>query len=104
MTAPQPDVTSLTLTVLLWAVPGRHDEVEAYEDAVLALLSRYGGRVVTRVRRRDPDEEGPLEVQVIELPDTDALEGFLLDPDRAAMSATRDRCIARTEMFEAVQR
>lgn len=93
----------LTLTVMLWAVPGREQELGDYEDTVLALLPRYGGRVAERVRRRDPDEEQPLEVQVIDLPDTDALEGFLVDPDRTSMAAQRDRCVARTQMFEVLR-
>ncbi|SDE60479.1 hypothetical protein [Auraticoccus monumenti] len=93
----------LTLTVMLWAVPGLEQELSAYEDAVLALLPRYGGRVAERVRRREPDEEHPLEVQVIDLPDTDALEGFLVDPERTSMSSVRDRCVARTQMFEVVR-
>ncbi len=98
------DDQQLTLTVLLWAVPGHEDELGRYEDAVLALLPRYGGRVVERVRRREPDEEQPLEVQLIDLPSTDALEGFLIDPERVALAGARDRCVARTSMFEVVRR
>ncbi|MVA77487.1 DUF1330 domain-containing protein [Auraticoccus sp. F435] len=94
------ETPGLTLTVLLWAVPGREDELARYEDAVLALLPRYGGRVRERVRRREADPDQPLEVQVIDLPDTDALEGFLVDPERVSMTAVRDRCVARTQMFE----
>jgi uncharacterized protein (DUF1330 family) len=88
----------LTLAVLLWPHPGQDDAVCAYEDKVLALLPDYGGRVVSRVRRR-PAEEGPFEVQIIDLPDEAALEGYLADPRRARLADVRDRAIARTDVI-----
>jgi uncharacterized protein (DUF1330 family) len=86
------------LCALLWAVPGRETELSAYEDTVLALLPRYGARVVSRVRRIG-DEEGPLEVQVIELPDEAALEAYLVDPTRVALATTHRAVIERTDVI-----
>lgn len=94
---------ALTLCVLLWPVPGQDDALTAYEDEVLALLGDHGAQVVSRVRRAD-DTAGPLEVQVIELPDEDALQAYLADPRRLASSDVRDRAIARTEMFRVDRR
>jgi uncharacterized protein (DUF1330 family) len=86
------------LCALLWAVPGREAELSAYEDTVLALLPRYGARVVSRVRRIG-DQDGPLEVQVIELPDEAALEAYLADPARVTLAATHRAVIERTEVI-----
>ncbi len=88
----------LQLCVLLWAVPGREADLSSHEDTVLALLPRHGGRVVSRVRRVD-GEEGPLEVQVIDLPDEAALEAYRADPARVAKAETHRTVIDRTEVI-----
>jgi uncharacterized protein (DUF1330 family) len=89
---------TLTLCVLLWPTPGNDDALVAYEDEVLGLLGDHGARVVQRVRRAD-DTDGPFEVQIIALPDEEALAGFMADPRRAASADVRDRVIARTEII-----
>lgn len=88
----------LVLTALLWAVPGEEDLLVDYENAVLALIPTHGGRVIERVRRVDPGD-GPLEVQVIEFPDEDAVAAYTVDPARVARSADHARAIARTEVI-----
>lgn len=88
----------LQLCVLIWAVPGREADLIAYEDAVLALMPAHGGRVVSRVRRID-GEPGPLEVQLIDLPGDAALESYLADPARLALSDTRLAVVDRTEVI-----
>jgi uncharacterized protein (DUF1330 family) len=88
----------LQLCVLLWAVPGREADLIAYEDTVLALMPRHGGRVVSRVRRLE-GEDGPLEVQVIDLPDEAALESYRTDPARVALAETHRSVIERTEVI-----
>ncbi len=93
---------ALTLCVMLWSHDGQDDALTAYEDEVLALLGDHGARLLSRVRRTGG--EGPLEVQVIELPDEAALQSYLVDPRRTASADARDRAIARTEMFPAEQR
>lgn len=88
----------LTLCVLLWAKPGHEDELTDYEDAVLALLARHGGSVVSRVRSITATE-APTEVQVLELVDEAALESFMADPERLALGLLRDRSVARTQII-----
>lgn len=90
---------SLTLCVLLWSVGGQEDRLSAYEDEVLALVPEHGGEVVTRVRRVDVDVDLPYEVQVIALPDQRAMDGFLADPRRTALSGVRDEVVERTEII-----
>ncbi|MFT4084471.1 MAG: hypothetical protein QM638_17980 [Nocardioides sp.] len=88
----------LTLCVMLWPRPGQDEALSAYEDGVLALLGDHGARLVSRVRRVD-GSAGPVEVQVIELPDEAALDSYLADPRRTANAAVRDAVIDRTEIM-----
>ncbi len=88
----------LELCVLLWPTPGSDEALTAYEDTVLALVPAHGGRVVSRVRR-DDGGPGPLEVQVIHLPDEEAMQSYLADPVRAALADEHRRVIARTEII-----
>ena len=89
----------LTLCVLLWSVDGQEGRLSAYEDEVLALIPEYGGAVTSRVRRAGGDHLQPYEVQVIELPDQTAMDGYLADPRRAALAPIRDEVVSRTEII-----
>ena len=90
---------SLTLCVLLWSVDGQEDQLSAYEDEVLALVPEYGGTVLSRVRRTGGASDQPYEVQVLELPDRDALAGYQADPRRTTLAGIRDQAIARTDII-----
>ncbi|WBB65167.1 GNAT family N-acetyltransferase [Micromonospora sp. WMMD812] len=56
---------------------------QRYEDAVLALLGRHGGRLERRLRTDD----GGTEVHVIRFVSRTGLETFLADPERVALRA-----------------
>ncbi len=89
---------AVTLCVLLWARTGAADALIAYEDAVLPLVASHGGRVVQRVRT-DGADGAPLELHLLELPSEAALDAYMGDPQRVAMSDARDRAIERTEVY-----
>jgi uncharacterized protein (DUF1330 family) len=85
------------LCVLLWAVPGRLEELIRYEDRVLALVADHGGRVVDRLRNLG--EEGPSEVQVLHFASQESLDSYMNDPRRLVLAGDRDRSVARTEVL-----
>ena len=89
---------TLELCVLLWASKGHDHALTEYEDTVLALVPKYGGEVVSRVRRVG-DGDGPLEVQVIHLPDESALRAYMEDPERLALADVHRQAVARTELL-----
>jgi uncharacterized protein (DUF1330 family) len=90
----------VTLCVMLWATPGREQQLAEYEDRVLRRLAPYGARLLTRVSSL---EGGPTEVQVLEFPSEDALEEFQSDPERLALAGLRARSITRTEILRVTQ-
>jgi uncharacterized protein (DUF1330 family) len=92
---------TLVLTALLWPHPGQEQLLIDYEDAVLALIPAHGGRVLSRVRRCD-DSDGPFELQVIEMPNEDAVAAYMVDPVRVALADTHARAIARTDVSRVV--
>ena len=89
------------LCIMLWEHPGRGRDLAAFEDEVLALLSEHGGRLISRHVVIERDDGDPLEVQVIEMPDEEALTGYVHDPVRAHLARTHDRdaIIARTQLL-----
>lgn len=92
----------VTLCVLLWAVDGREADLIAYEDQVLQLLPDHGGRVLQRVRTSgtaNGTADDPLEVHVLEFPSDDALDAYMNDPRRTALSDARERAISRTQVL-----
>ena len=54
--------------------------------------------MLQRAWRFDPDGDGPLEVQLLELPSQDALDRYLADDRRTALGEGREAAIARTEV------
>jgi uncharacterized protein (DUF1330 family) len=87
-----------TLCVLLWARPGAEEALVAYEDRVLDLVPEHGGTVLQRARS-DGAEGRPLEVQLLQFPSSAALNDYLADDRRLALSNDRDRAIARTDVI-----
>lgn len=89
---------SLLLCCLLWAAPGQAEAMSAYEDSVLAFLPEHGGEVTQRLRGTGADGS-PDEVQVFRFASRAAIDSYLADPRRLALSDERDRVVARTELF-----
>ena len=88
----------VTLCVLLWAREGQVDALVAYEDSVLPLIEDHGGHVVFRGRSSE-QAEGPTEVHVLVYPSQDALDAYMHDERRVAMTAQREQAIARIDVF-----
>lgn len=87
---------SVSICVLLAAIPGREALLAQYEDRVLGLLPDYGARIDARVRAL----EGHLsEIQILEFPSEQALADFQRDPRRAELSDIRDAVIASTTVI-----
>lgn len=87
----------LTSYVLLWPHPGMEDALTAYEDVVLPLVVEHGGSVLQRARSHG-DLSQPLEIQLFEWPSQEAMDSYMADPRRTALSDDRERAIARTEI------
>jgi hypothetical protein len=69
---------------------------EAYEDKVLRLLDRYGGRIEMRVRAIDQSSE----THLLYMPDARAFEGYRSDPEREAAQEDWRRCRASSTAKE----
>ena len=89
---------SLRLCVLLWANPGAEAALIAYEDRVLQLMGDHGAQVLQRARS-DGADGAPLEVQILEFPSQEALDGYLTDERRVELAGQRELAVARTELF-----
>jgi hypothetical protein len=89
---------TVTLCVLLWANAGEQAALIEYEDTVLRLLPAHEGRVVSRARTAGADGE-PLEIHLLQFGSEQAFDDYLNDDARLALTADRDRAIARTEVF-----
>ncbi|GAA4482072.1 hypothetical protein [Microbacterium panaciterrae] len=88
----------ITLCCLLWANLGRRTDLHAYEDAVLALLRDHDAEIVQRAVS-DGSDGSPHEIQFYAFASQDALDDYLADPRRLALSEERDRVVARTALF-----
>ncbi|MTK01554.1 GNAT family N-acetyltransferase [Micromonospora sp. CP22] len=89
------DTASAVRLVALVELPdvaaGRH-----YEDSVLALLPRHGGRLERRLRTGD----GRTEVHVIRFDTRAGYAGYLADPERIALRAGLGEAAPQTRVLE----
>lgn len=79
----------ITLVVVARMPPSAVARFRAYEDAVLPLLARHGGRLERRLRAVDDSAE----VHVLSFTSAESstgYRGYLADPDRASRHALVD--------------
>ncbi|MFE9915130.1 hypothetical protein ACFYPG_08205 [Micromonospora sp. NPDC005553] len=86
----------LTLVAIVEFAVGAEAAGQRYEDAVLALLERHGGRLERRLHGTD----GRTEVHVIRFAGRAGYESFLADPDRAALRAALGEAAPTTRVIE----
>src|SRR5262245_4351317 len=90
-----------TLAFVGYADPARAADAVAYEDTVLPLLVDHGAELVSRVRRRDGEDETlPLEVQLIRFPSRTALQAYLADERRTAARERFGDVFTSTQIVE----
>jgi uncharacterized protein (DUF1330 family) len=66
---------------------------EAYEEKVLSLVPRHGGRLEMRVRSQD----GQTETHLLFFPDEQAFDRYRSDPRRIALAPEWEQSGAKSE-------
>ncbi len=99
-------MNSIDLTALLWLIASDDAqsvaEFETYEKEAYRILRKHSGALL-HVVRLNQDEHTPFEIHFIRFAARNAYEAFLVDPERSRLSATREKVIARTLIFEGRQ-
>ena len=88
---------TVTVAVLLWAIPGREAALADYETRVLAFIPDHGGLVLQRATTTGGT--GPTEIQIIRFPAQANMDSYLADARRTALAGDRDAAISRTELY-----
>lgn len=86
----------LLLVAMVDMAPGHLTVGQRYEDAVLALLDRHGGRIERRLRT----EDSAAEVHVIRFRSRSGYESFMVDPDRLALRDQLGDGVPTTRVLE----
>lgn len=93
----------LYATVKLYGKNGIHGEFLAYERKALDIFRRYGGEVVIAYATEPAPNKGetdfPDEIQILRIPDRDAFDRFMQDPERLGLAAEREAVIRKTEVY-----
>jgi hypothetical protein len=91
----------LYITVHLYGAKGVKGEFRDYESKALAIFRKHGGEVVVAyapVPGKAPGES-PDEIQILKIAGQAEFDGFMTDPDRAALAGERAAVIRKTEVF-----
>jgi antibiotic biosynthesis monooxygenase (ABM) superfamily enzyme len=88
----------IELCCLLRALPGAEEAMSAYETKVTALVPEHGGELVSRAIG-DGANGNPHEVHVYRFPNQAAIDAYMADPRRLALTEERDSTVASTILF-----
>jgi hypothetical protein len=76
----------MLIAVVADVAPAGVERFRSYEELVLALLARHGGRLQRRVR----SEDGTTEIHLVSFRDESGYRAYVEDPDRVAARAVLD--------------
>jgi hypothetical protein len=88
------------LVVHLTYVTGHEAEGAEYERTVLAYWREHGGEVIAAFRPAAwaDGTRAADETQLLRIPTRAQMDAYLADERRVALSAVRDRSVAKTEL------
>jgi hypothetical protein len=92
----KPSESEVLLAVLIDIPPEDAAIVMTYEDAVLPLLNRHGGRLLRRLRAVDQSAE----LQIISFDSHEGQEAFATDPSRLQLMRLLQGRLLRQQVFE----
>jgi hypothetical protein len=95
----KPSKPEVLLAVLIDIPPEDAAIILTYEDAVLPLLNRYGGRLQRRLRAVDQSTE----LQVISFDSREGQEAFATDPSRLQLMRLLQGRLLRQRVFEVTE-
>jgi hypothetical protein len=76
----------MLIAMIADVAPGSIERFRSYEELVLPLLPKHGGRLERRVRSRD----GSTEIHLLVFAGEDGYRGYMDDPARVAARAALD--------------
>ena len=85
----------LTFVLIARVPPDGVAGFQAYEEAVLPLLSEFGGRLERRLRNAD----GTIEVHIVSFDSDQNYQRFRSDPRRASFAHLFEASAAQNEVF-----
>ena len=95
----------LYLTVMLYLYEGKEAAFANYEEQVLPLLQRYGGKMLYRTQPALETElphrqELPYEMHLLSFPSEIAFQDYLQDPDRIALTLLQRSIIRKAVVMQ----
>lgn len=95
----------LYFTQFLYVRPGTEAVFHQFEESVLPLLARHGGRLLYRVRPAADaviaSEIGvPYEVHLVAFPSREAFTAYVGDPERFRYADLKNESVGRSLLIE----
>ena len=96
-------------TQLVYVTPGQEARFHEFENHVLPLMARYGGRLLLRWRRTEgcviaSDLGDPYEVHLVAFPSEADFERYLNDDIRRSFAHLKDASVDRVMLVEGTLR
>ncbi|SFO53697.1 hypothetical protein SAMN05216330_103508 [Bradyrhizobium sp. Ghvi] len=88
-------ITPITFALIVRIPAEGVADFRAYEDAVLALLPEFNGRLERRLRNSD----GTMEVHIVSFASEAAFQSYRNDPRRTAQAWLLERSSAKLELL-----
>jgi uncharacterized protein (DUF1330 family) len=93
------------LTQLIYVIPGQEKVFDEFEAIAIPLISKYGGRLLFRVRPADHafiDYQGekPYEIHLVEFDSTQQFENFSRDDERKKFLHLKEQSIKSSVLIQ----
>ena len=91
-------------TQLIYVIPGREADFHAFEDVALPAMTRYGGKLLMRVRPgRDAfvagDSEPPYEIHLVAFDGEEGFLAFSRDESRQRALHLKEASVSRSVLI-----
>lgn len=96
------------LTQLIFVKPGKESVFQQFEDFVIPLMERHGGRMIYRVRPSQhsfisAEEERPYEIHFVSFNSEEGLQSYMKDETRLQYMHLKDDSVESIMLVKGTQ-
>jgi uncharacterized protein (DUF1330 family) len=96
------------ITQLIYVIPGQEKIFDQFEDVAISIISKYNGRLLSRIRTNErsfigPQADKPYEIHLVEFNSEQDFENFKKDEERKKFLHLKEQSIKASVLIQGVK-
>jgi uncharacterized protein (DUF1330 family) len=96
------------ITQLIYVIPGQEKIFDQFEDVAIPIISKYNGRLLSRIRTNESSFIGlqadkPYEIHLVEFNSEQDFENFKKDEERKKFLHLKEQSIKASVLIQGVK-